>query len=179
MIILKHKKIFWMKKILFLDRDGVINEDFRYVYKIEDIIFKDGIFPFCKKFQMEGYEIIIVTNQSGIARQKYSLEDYYKVQNYITDIFFSNNIVILDTYFCPHHPDIKCECRKPNIGMFEQANKDHNIDFSNSVMIGDKITDLIPAYKVGIRNLFLLKSNYKKEKVNFSFLEIENLENIL
>ena len=130
------------KKIIYLDRDGVINEDFGYVYKSDNFRFVNGVFEACKTFLNLGYEIVIVTNQSGIGRKYYSKNDFLKLTNWMLEEFKKNGINILNTYFCPHSPEDNCDCRKPNIGMIEQSLNDFNIDLKNSWLIGDKISDI-------------------------------------
>ena len=146
-------------KALFLDRDGVINEDYGYVYKKEDFKFKEGIFELLKLFKE--YKIFIVTNQSGIARGYYSEKDFHKLMGWVKEEFYKNGIEITDINFCPHHPDItgSCECRKPNAGMILDLAKRYNIDLKNSIMIGDKRSDIEAANKAGITKTYLVKDN--------------------
>jgi len=148
-----------MTKALFLDRDGVINEDFGYVYKKEDFKFKEGIFELLKLFK--DYKIFIVTNQSGIARGYYSENDFHKLMEWVKKEFKKNNIEIVDINFCPHHPDItgSCECRKPNAGMILDLAQKYGIDLANSIMIGDKKSDIQAANKAGITKTYLVKDN--------------------
>jgi len=146
-------------KALFLDRDGVINEDYGYVYKKEDFKFKDGIFELLKHFK--DYKIFIVTNQSGIARGYYTENDFHKLMNWVKEEFKQKGIEIVDINFCPHHPNItgNCECRKPNPGMILDLAKKYNIDLENSIMIGDKKSDIEAANKAGIKKTYLVKDN--------------------
>ena len=153
-----------MRKVLFLDRDGVINVDKGYVYKIEDIEFIDGIFELCKAYQDRGYEIIIITNQAGIARGYYTEDDFIKLMDWMKEAFKKRGISILDVFYCPHHPDFtgECSCRKPKPGMILEAAKKYNIDLKNSVLIGDKISDIEAGKRAGISKLYLLNSEYVK-----------------
>lgn len=146
-----------MHKALFLDRDGVINVEKDYLYKIEDFEFIDGIFDLCNYFQAKGYKIIVVTNQSGIARNYYSEDDFTKLSKWMTEQFQHNGIVITDIYYCPHHPkySVTCDCRKPKPGMLLQAAKEHNIDLKNSVMIGDKERDIEAGLDAGLETTYL------------------------
>jgi len=146
-------------KALFLDRDGVINEDYGYVYKKEDFKFKEGIFELLKLFK--DYKIFIVTNQSGIARGYYTQDDFHKLMDWVKDEFKKKEIELVDVNFCPHHPDITgvCECRKPNAGMILDLAKKYNIDLKNSIMIGDKKSDIEAANKAGITKTYLVKDN--------------------
>ena len=160
------------KKIIYLDRDGVINEDFGYVSKVENFKFVDGVFEACRIFIELGYEIIIVTNQSGIGRGYYSLEDFQILTNYMLDEFRKQNIDILKVYFCPHAPEVNCECRKPKDGMIIQSLNDFSIDLKNSWLVGDKISDIECAKNGNIANKILID----EEKVsNSDFFVAKNL----
>ena len=148
-------------KTIFLDRDGVINKEVNYLHKIDDFEFIEGIFKACLYFQKLGYKIIIITNQSGIARGYYDESDFLKLTKWMLDQFENNNINILDIFHCPHGPDSNCDCRKPKPGMFLSAKKKYNIDMKSSWMIGDKIADIIAANNSGIFNTILLRSGHK------------------
>ena len=155
-----------MKRALFLDRDGVINIEKDYLYKIEDFQFIDGIFDLCKYFQNLEYLIFVVTNQSGIARGLYSENDFNKLTNWMKKEFLKHNIKISKVYYCPHHPDItgKCSCRKPNPGMLLQAQKEFDIDLENSIMIGDKERDILAGINAGITQTYLFNEVYDTKK---------------
>lgn len=145
-------------KALFLDRDGTINVEKNYVYKIEDFEFQPGIFDLIKKYQNDGYLIFIITNQSGIARGFYSENDFKKLNDWMIDTFKRNGIKITKVYHCPHHPKItgKCNCRKPLPGMILEAIQQFNISAVNSVVIGDKKRDILAGQNAGIRkNLYI------------------------
>ncbi|MDD3324700.1 MAG: D-glycero-beta-D-manno-heptose 1,7-bisphosphate 7-phosphatase [Sulfurospirillaceae bacterium] len=152
-----------MKKAIFLDRDGVINVDKSYVYKIEDFEFCDGVFEALSYFQKLGYLLIIATNQSGIARGYYGEEDFLILSQWMKREFLKRGIVISAIYHCPHMPEQNCECRKPKSGMFLQAIADFDIDVSHSWMIGDKQSDIDASMGAGVKNNILLG----KSNVNF------------
>lgn len=141
------------RKALFLDRDGVVNIEKEYIYKIEDFIFSDGIFDLILRYQQNGYLIFIITNQSGIARGYYTIKDFNRLTKWMLDQFKKKGITISKVYYCPHHPDItgECSCRKPEPGMIIQAIKEFNIDPSQSVLIGDKEIDILAGEKAGIK----------------------------
>ena len=147
-------------KVIFLDRDGVINKEVKYLYKTDDFDFIDGTFQACKKLQTFGYQLIIVTNQSGISRGYYSEKDFKILTEWMLSKFSTQGINILDVFFCPHSPNSSCECRKPKPGMFLTAQKRYNIDMKNSWMVGDKEEDLIAAKKAGIDNTVLVRSGH-------------------
>ena len=146
-----------MVKALFLDRDGVINIEKDYLYEIEDFEFIEGIFSLCNYYQELGYIIIIVTNQSGIARKYYSEEDFNKLSTWMVTEFKKNNIEIKKVYFCPHHPDIsgECFCRKPNPGMLLDASAEFDIDLKNSIIVGDKERDIEAGINAGLNETYL------------------------
>ena len=158
-------------KTIFLDRDGVINKEINYLYKIDDFEFIDGIFDTCQHFQSLGYKIIIITNQSGIYRGYYTENDYQKVTQWMLTKFTNEDINILDTFHCPHGPDSTCNCRKPKPGMLLNAKTKYNIDMKNSWMIGDNEIDVIAANAAGIGNTILVRSGHKidESKSNASF----------
>lgn len=171
-----------MKKALFLDRDGVINVEKDYLYKIEDFEFIEGIFDLCKFFQAQGYLIIVATNQSGIARNYYSEEDFNILTDWMIKEFKKQNIEIAKVYYCPHHPKIsgKCDCRKPNPGMFLDAKNEFKIDLKNSVMVGDKERDIEAALNAGVQETYLFDEFHKSmeskaTKIVVSLKEIINV----
>jgi len=151
-------------KTIFLDRDGVVNKETNYLYKIDDCEFIDGIFDACLYFQKLGYKIIIISNQSGIARGYYTESDYKKLTQWLLCQFENNNIDILDTFHCPHGPDSNCDCRKPKPGMFIKAKNKYNIDMKNSWMIGDTETDIQAAISAGVKNTILVRSGHIIDK---------------
>mgnify|MGYP003976376839 FL=1 len=147
-------------KTIFLDRDGVINKEVGYLHKIEDFIFIDGVFEACLSFKQLEYQIIIISNQSGIARGYFTLFDYEKLTKWMLNKFSKKNISILDAFFCPHGPKSTCGCRKPKPGMLVDAQNKYNIDLEKSWMIGDKETDIEAANLAGINNTILLRSGH-------------------
>ena len=159
-------------KTIFLDRDGVINKDIGYLYDIKKFEFIDGIFESCLHYLNLDFEIIIVSNQSGIARGFYSLEDYQILTNWMTNEFKNNGIKILDALHCPHGPESNCNCRKPLPGMFLESQMKYDIDMSLSWIIGDKETDIIGAKAAGISQSILVSNTNKN--VNSDALHVIN-----
>ena len=153
-------------KTIFLDRDGVINKEVGYLHIIEDFEFIDGVFDTCLYFQSLSYQIIIVTNQSGIERGYYNENDFHIVNNWMLEQFKDRGIDILDVFFCPHGPESNCDCRKPKPGMFNQANKKYDINMEESWMIGDKEADVQAANAASIQNTILVKSGHAIDEVN-------------
>lgn len=154
-----------LKKALFLDRDGTINIDKGYVFRIEDFEFQPGIFELIHEYVSQGYLIFIITNQSGIARGLYSENDYLQLTEWMKEEFRKKGIRIEKVYHCPHLPEVsgECECRKPKPGLIVEAINEYAIDAKNSVMIGDKKRDIIAGEKAGIGKNLYIQNLLKKE----------------
>ena len=154
---------------IFLDRDGVINYDHEYTYQIKDFIFIPDVFEVCKQFIQLGYQLIIITNQSGIARGYYSEQDFENLNQWMLEQFKINGIEIKAVYYCPHHPEkgldkykTACDCRKPEPGMIKQAALEHQIDLPQSILIGDNLSDIKAGKAAGVGKNFLVKTGKKK-----------------
>jgi D-glycero-D-manno-heptose 1,7-bisphosphate phosphatase len=144
-------------RAVFLDRDGVINVDYGYVYRIGDFKFKEGIFSLARKAVNEGYVLIVVTNQAGIARGYYTENDFLKLSDWMCNEFEKNESPISKVYFAPTHPTGGLgkyrkpdNRRKPNPGMILEAAIDFNLDLKSSILIGDKKTDISAGLAAGI-----------------------------
>jgi D-glycero-D-manno-heptose 1,7-bisphosphate phosphatase len=146
-----------MKSALFLDRDGVINHDpGDYTCSPADFEFNPGIFEFLQHAQAQGYLLLVVTNQGGIAKGLYTLETFDQINQKMLNGFAKAGIEIAEVYFCRHHPDYgKCLCRKPGSLFFEKAVARFNISIADSLMIGDRERDLEAAAAVGIRGILV------------------------
>ena len=141
-------------KAVFLDRDGVINVDKGHVHQISDFEFIDGIFGLCKTYQENGFLIIIITNQAGIAKKMYSEEQYEDLTFWMLGEFKKKSINITKVFHCPHHPSYSdCSCRKPKPGMILKAEKEFNLDLSQCVLFGDKDSDIEAGRRAGIKKL--------------------------
>lgn len=147
---------------LFLDRDGVINIDHAYVYRIDDFEFIPGIFSVCRHAIKLGYMIVVVTNQAGIGRGYYSEEDFLKLNQWMCARFLDEGITITKTYHCPFHPShgvgmYKQDSydRKPNPGMLIQAQQEFAINMEQSILIGDKVSDIQAGIAAGVgKNIY-------------------------
>lgn len=148
-------------RALFLDRDGVVNREINYLHQIKDFSFIDGIFELCHSYQQKGYKLFIITNQAGIARGFYSEKDYWNLTDWMVQEFLKKDIIISKVYYCPHHPKIsgECFCRKPNPGLILEAKKEFDLDLANSVLIGDKISDIEAGKNAGIGLNILISPN--------------------
>lgn len=143
------------QKAVFLDRDGVVNHDpGDYTTSLKEFTILPGVIETLVSFTQKGYAVAVITNQGGIAKGRYRLEDFYEIDAYMRSEFQKAGVRFLETYFCPHHDVIsKCLCRKPGSGMVEKAVARHNIDAAASFMIGDKMRDLDAASGAGVRGV--------------------------
>ena len=172
-----------MDKVIFIDRDGVINKEKNYLYKIEDFEFIDGVFNALGYLQNLGYKLVIITNQSGIGRGYYTKEQYDVLTKWIKEEFLHNHIFISEIYCCPHAPNDQCNCRKPQIGMINQAAKVLDIDYKNSWVIGDKFSDIQTGINANIPNTIQVKTghdfNEKESKASFIINSIKDVLTII
>ena len=146
-----------MAKALFLDRDGTINVDRAYVHAKDDFTFIDGVFEFCRTAQEKGYLIIVITNQSGIARGYYSEADYKELTDWMVGEFSKRGVAIADVFHCP---ELSGPDRKPEPGMFLKARDKYSIDMSASVNIGDKPRDVEAGARAGVGVNMLFTGNW-------------------
>lgn len=158
---------------IFLDRDGVINLDRAYVHRWEDFEFAPNAVRAMKMLIDAGSQIVVVTNQSGIARGMFSEEQYLALTEMIRNFLLAQGVPLLDVLYCPHHPKgsvpeyaIECTCRKPAPGLLLEAAMRHRIDLSASVIIGDKPSDIFAGRNAGVRYAYLVKS-HNKENVSY------------
>jgi len=169
-----------VKKFIFLDRDGIINIDYGYTHKIDNFVFKSEIFHILENFLDRNYEIIILTNQSGIGRGYYGEDEYEFLTNWMLKEFSKRKIKITDVFHCPHSPDDNCLCRKPRIGLYEKASEIYKIDKEKSWSIGDNERDIIASINFGIENTILVNQSANADKssskiVLKSLVELQNL----
>ena len=141
----------------FLDRDGTIIRDANYVRDPNDVVLLPGAAAAIKQLNDANVPVIIVTNQSGIARRLLTHVDYEAVRSRLDELLARENARVLATFMCPHHPDIdgECDCRKPGLGMYRAAIARYEIDPTRSVFIGDRYRDVAPAAALGGRGILL------------------------
>lgn len=144
-------------KALFLDRDGVVNIDKDYVFRVEDFEFVDGIFDLCRSARERGYLIVVITNQSGIGRGYYTEDDFHALTDWMRARFEEQGAPVAGVYYCPYHPEhgqgrykVDSFDRKPNPGMILRAMHDLDLDLSASIMVGDKASDMKASGAAGI-----------------------------
>lgn len=148
-------------KALFLDRDGVINIEKEYLHTPEAFEFIDGVFNILQDAQRMGYLLLIITNQSGIGRGYYSEAQFHHLNEWMIAQLRQVGITIDKVYFCPHSPDVSCECRKPLPGMIHAAGREFAIDFERSILIGDKESDITAGKSAGVGLCILARSGHR------------------
>lgn len=164
-------------KALFLDRDGVINVDKGYVYRVQDFTFIDGYFEFVRRACDLGFKVFVVTNQSGIGRGFYSEQDFLNISQWLIQITSQFGGLITAVYHCPHHPTEAmprylrdCDCRKPKPGMLFRASADYGLNLQQCVLIGDRPTDIKAGIAAGIStNVLFGEKNIRPELQGLQF----------
>ena len=154
-----------MVAAVFLDRDGVINVDKGYVSTIDDFSFIDGSIEALQLLKQKGYLLVVVTNQSGIGRGYYSEADFIALTQWMDWSLAEHGVELDGIYYCPHHPDggigdykQQCECRKPGTGMLTSAADELGIDFTQSYLVGDKLSDIQAGQKCKLKANYLVRS---------------------
>lgn len=143
-----------MNKAVFLDRDGTINVDFGYVHTKDKLEFVPGVLDALSEIHAAGFKLIITTNQSGIGRGYFSLEQYKEFEMYMLEQMEGAGVPIDGVYVCPHEPQDQCDCRKPKTGLYERAANDFDIDWKSSYVVGDNERDLAVCSLKGIQGIF-------------------------
>jgi len=171
-------------KAVFLDRDGVINKEVNYLHRVEDFEFTEGCIEGLQRFKEKGFQFIVVTNQAGIAKGYYSETQYQTLTSWMRNALRKNGIEILDVLHCPHHPDgvvedlaIHCACRKPEPGMIITAMARHEIDLTESILVGDKVSDAEAGLRAGIEKCYLVKTGHDLPTLINDRIEV--LENLI
>ena len=147
------------RRIVFLDRDGVINRDSPdYIKSWAEFEFLPRSLEAFRLLNDNGFETIIITNQSGIGRKFFTLETLTDMHRRMKDQIRDNGGDLLDIYFCPHLPDKGCDCRKPNPGLIREACREHQIEPDQTVMVGDSTKDIECAHNAGCSTAVLVKT---------------------
>lgn len=150
---------------VFVDRDGTLMVERHYLSDPDGVELVPDAVAALTLLREAGYALIVVTNQSGIARGTYSLADYRAVAARLDEVLGEAGVPLDGSYFCPHHPDVTgpCTCRKPGTGMYEQAAAELGVDLARSWYVGDKVTDVLPAVSLGGRGI-LVRTGYGREQ---------------
>jgi D-glycero-D-manno-heptose 1,7-bisphosphate phosphatase len=150
---------------IFLDRDGTLNIDHGYVHEIDNFHFIEGVIEACIKLKEMGYALVLVTNQSGIARGKFTEQQFLTLTEWMDWSLADRGVDLDGIYYCPHHPQgavaeftQECDCRKPKPGMLHSAQRHLHIDMAASYMVGDKVEDMQAAIAAGVGHKVLVKT---------------------
>ena len=157
-----------MKKAFFLDRDGVVIRQIAYLSDPEQVELYHGVPEAVAQLHALGYLVFVVTNQSGVARKMFTMDDVEAVHDKIQQLLAKNNQQLDGFYTCCHHPDFDgpCQCRKPLPGLIFQAAEEHRVDLSSSYMVGDKFSDLECGRAAGVRQSILVRTGYGEKYVD-------------
>lgn len=162
-----------LRKAAFIDRDGVINEDRAFVHDIDQFVFLPGAVDALRELKAAGYLLVVITNQSGIARGLYSEADYWKLTRHMQGDLEAVGIKLDAVEHCPHLPDapilryrLDCDCRKPQPGMINRARGSLGIDVSASILIGDRASDIEAGRRAGVARCFLVRSGHSLSAID-------------
>lgn len=151
-----------MDKIVFLDRDGTINQEVEYLHRPEDLVILPGVAEALRRLKDQGFHLVVVTNQAGVARGYYNEEDVVSLHHTLNQYLSKEGAAIDQFFYCPHHPvhgigeyKKKCHCRKPETGMFEMAEAYYSVDKAHSYMIGDKLLDTEAGRRYGVSSVLV------------------------
>ena len=152
-----------LRPAAFIDRDGVLNVDHGYVFRVQDFQWLPGAIDALGQLQRAGYALVVITNQSGVARGLYTLDDVERLHVHLRAELQAHGVQLTGIYACPHHPDgvvheyrLNCACRKPLPGMIEQAARDHGLDLAASCLFGDKASDIEAGRRAGVGRCWLI-----------------------
>ena len=160
-----------MEKVIFIDRDGVINKDpggwteYSYVTKWEDFHFLPGVLDALKKLKNSGYKVIVISNQAGVSKGYFSKEALDQVTKKMIDAVKTGGGDIQAVYYCTHSSQDNCDCRKPKIGLFEKAKKELGVNPQGKYFIGDSTVDIEAGLKVGCKTIFLTTGKVSLEEL--------------
>ncbi|SNT36213.1 D-alpha,beta-D-heptose 1,7-bisphosphate phosphatase [Granulicella rosea] len=170
-------------RALYLDRDGVINVETGYIHQSEKVRFVDGIFSLCRTAQRLGYRLIVVTNQAGIGRGLYTAIQYEELMAWMRSEFRREGVEFDAVYHCPFHPEHglgeykrEHEDRKPSPGMLLRGAREFGLSLAESVLIGDRATDIAAANAAGLAQAFLLKGT--EESCAGDYLAVDTLAEV-
>jgi D-glycero-D-manno-heptose 1,7-bisphosphate phosphatase len=173
-----------MERGLFLDRDGVINEEVGFLIRSQDVRFVPGIFSLCRTARTLGYRIFVVTNQSGIARGYYTEEEFWTLMSWMQTEFAREGVGFDAVYHCPFHPEHgvgvyrqEHEDRKPSPGMLRRGEREFGVSLAQSVLVGDRCTDIAAANTAGLQQAFLIGETETKP-CDGEFLRVTALDQV-
>ena len=172
-------------RALFLDRDGVINEEASYLWRREEVRFVPGIFSLCRTAQSLNYKLVVVTNQAGISRGMYTEDEFHTLMDWMRSEFAREQVTLDAVYFAPWHPEHGIghyrrdhEDRKPGTGMLRRAAADLGISLAHSVLVGDRCTDIAAANAANLRQAFLVAGTEDEKLCPGNFLSVATLAEV-
>jgi D-glycero-D-manno-heptose 1,7-bisphosphate phosphatase len=172
------------ERALFLDRDGVVNEEVGYLHRADEVRFVDGIFSLCRTAAGLGYRLIVVTNQAGIARGYYSEVDFEVLMEFMRGELHAEGVELDAVYYCPFHPEHgvgqykqEHEDRKPGTGMLRRGAREFGVELNESVLVGDRCSDVGAANAAGLRQAFLIGETEAGE-CGGNYLKVESLAEV-
>lgn len=172
------------ERALFLDRDGVVNEEVGYLHRAEEVRFVEGIFSLCRTAAALGYRLIVVTNQAGIARGYYSEADFDALMKFMREMLREEGVELDAVYYCPFHPEHgvgkykrEHEDRKPGTGMLRRGAREFRVNLSESVLVGDRCSDVGAANAAGLRQAFLI-SGTEAADCGGDYLRVDSLAEV-
>ena len=172
------------RRAAFLDRDGTLIRDVHFLRDPADVELLPGVPEALSQMLDAGFLLIVITNQSGIARGLLTAEDYRRVHHRLVELLAANDVFLSGEYHCPHHPDFPldgvtdCECRKPGTLLYERASEDLDLDSSRAVFIGDRWRDVAPARRFGGRGILVPSSDTPAEELQRAKAGFEVARNI-
>jgi len=172
------------KRALFLDRDGVVNEEVGYLHLAEEVRFVDGIFSLCRTAAGLGYRLIVVTNQAGIARGYYSEADFDLLMEFMRRELRAEGVELDAVYYCPFHPEHgvgkykqEHEDRKPGTGMLRRGARELGVELRESILVGDRCSDVGAANAAGLKQAFLIRGT-EAAGCGGEYLAVESLAEV-
>jgi D-glycero-D-manno-heptose 1,7-bisphosphate phosphatase len=167
------------RRAVFLDRDGTLIVEQVDLYDPAEIIFIEGAFDALRDLHELGFKLVVATNQSGIARGVFTLAQYRSVEAAVNETLAQHGIRLDGIYFCPHHPAFggPCECRKPNIGMYQDAARNLGLDLADSIYVGDRLRDVQPGLTTGGWPI-LVRTGYGAEESKTAPPGVDIVENL-
>ena len=172
------------RRALFLDRDGVVNEEVGYLHRAEEVRFVDGIFSLCRTASGLGYRLIVVTNQAGIARGYYTVADFEALMEFMRGRLRAEGVELDAVYYCPFHPEHgvgeykrEHEDRKPGAGMLRRGAREFGVELSECVLVGDRCSDVGAANAAGLRQAFLI-SGTEAAGCSGEYVRVESLAEV-